>query len=236
MTWSNDNLKEFNDVMFAVKSNETLESFKGLSSFGDRLKFVREFLAYDLDEFSTMINFDKDSLLQVEKGECELSKSVRLTIYNEFDVNPDWLKDNIGAPFRQWERVCHRFKDIRIEDLHFTVEKCAKELEIDKCDLGFYETVLRAPESVISDFCELTKRCEVAREVTEKWVKTGIAPKYKVSDNDFMSIPFLSKNDNLYVEKLASVLQSEETDLHYAIKTTLNIFEREVVNRKKGKV
>lgn len=64
---------------------------------GERIKYLRkEVLHFTLEQFGEHIGIKKSAMSQIENGKNNLTDQVFKSICREFNVNPDWLRDEQG--------------------------------------------------------------------------------------------------------------------------------------------
>lgn len=74
-------------------------------SINDRIKILRkEYLGLTLEKFGSRIGLKKSGLSLVESGRNSVSDQAFAAICREFNVNPDWLRDGVGEPFKEVTR------------------------------------------------------------------------------------------------------------------------------------
>lgn len=74
-------------------------------TINDRIRILRkDYLNLTLDKFGSRIGLKKSGLSLVESGKNSVSDQVFASICREFNVNPDWLRDGIGEPFKEVTR------------------------------------------------------------------------------------------------------------------------------------
>lgn len=66
---------------------------------GERIKKIRKALGLTLEKFGEQIGLKKNSVSQIENGKNDLTEANAKAICREFNVNEEWLKDEIGEMF-----------------------------------------------------------------------------------------------------------------------------------------
>lgn len=74
-------------------------------NINERTKVLRKnYLKLTMDEFGKRLGVQKSAISKIETGKVSLSDQMFLSICREFNVNPDWLRDGIGEPFKEVTR------------------------------------------------------------------------------------------------------------------------------------
>lgn len=74
-------------------------------SINERAKYLRkERLNLTMEEFGKRLGVQKSAISKIETGKVSISDQMFLAICREFNVNPDWLRDGIGEPFKEVTR------------------------------------------------------------------------------------------------------------------------------------
>ena len=74
-------------------------------NINERTKVLRKnYLKLTMDEFGKRLGVQKSAISKIETGKVSLSDQMFLSICREFNVNPDWLRDGIGEPFKEVSR------------------------------------------------------------------------------------------------------------------------------------
>lgn len=74
-------------------------------SINERAKYLRkERLNLTMEEFGKRLGVQKSAISKIETGKVSISDQMFLAICREFNVNPEWLRDGIGEPFKEVTR------------------------------------------------------------------------------------------------------------------------------------
>ncbi len=74
-------------------------------SINERAKYLRkERLNLTMEEFGKRLGVQKSAISKIETGKVSISDQMFLAICREFNVNPEWLRDGIGEPFKEITR------------------------------------------------------------------------------------------------------------------------------------
>lgn len=65
----------------------------------DRIKKIRKELDLTQQEFADRLNVGRNNIAGYETGKRSPSDAVISLICREFDVNEQWLRENVGEPF-----------------------------------------------------------------------------------------------------------------------------------------
>ena len=68
---------------------------------GERVKEIRKTLGLTLDKFGERIGLKKSALSLIENGKNILTDGNVLSICREYNVNEEWLRDEVGPMFAQ---------------------------------------------------------------------------------------------------------------------------------------
>lgn len=70
----------------------------------ERVKIIRKELKMTMEEFGSHLGVTKVAISMIESGKRGLTDQMFLSIVREFGVNPEWLKDGTGDPFKEVTR------------------------------------------------------------------------------------------------------------------------------------
>lgn len=70
----------------------------------DRIKKIRKELDLTQQEFADRLNVGRNNIAGYETGKRSPSDAVISLICREFDVNEQWLRENVGEPFIERSR------------------------------------------------------------------------------------------------------------------------------------
>lgn len=73
-------------------------------NINERIKQIRKSLALTMEDFGSRLGVTKVAISMIESGKRNVTDSMFLAICREFNVNPDWLRDGIGEPFKEVTR------------------------------------------------------------------------------------------------------------------------------------
>ena len=68
---------------------------------GERVKEIRKTLGLTLDKFGERLGLKKSALSLIENGKNILTDGNVLSICREYNVNEEWLRDEVGPMFAQ---------------------------------------------------------------------------------------------------------------------------------------
>lgn len=70
----------------------------------ERVKHIRKSFGLTMEAFGTRLGVTKVAVSMIESGKRNVTDQMFLSICREFNVNPDWLRDGIGEPFKEVTR------------------------------------------------------------------------------------------------------------------------------------
>lgn len=73
-------------------------------SVNERIRQIRKALSLTMEDFGSRLGVTKVSISMIESGKRNVTDQMFLAICREFNVNPDWLRDGIGEPFKEVTR------------------------------------------------------------------------------------------------------------------------------------
>ena len=73
-------------------------------NINERIKQIRKSLSLTMEDFGSRLGVTKVAISMIESGKRNVTDSMFLAICREFNVNPDWLRDGIGEPFKEATR------------------------------------------------------------------------------------------------------------------------------------
>lgn len=73
-------------------------------SVNERIRQIRKALSLTMEDFGSRLGVTKVSISMIESGKRNVTDQMFLAICREFNVNPDWLRDGIGEPFKAMTR------------------------------------------------------------------------------------------------------------------------------------
>jgi len=73
-------------------------------SVNERIRQIRKSLSLTMEDFGSRLGVTKVSISMIESGKRNVTDQMFLAICREFNVNPDWLRDGIGEPFKEVTR------------------------------------------------------------------------------------------------------------------------------------
>ena len=79
-------------------------------NINERVKMIRKEKKLTMEAFGKQLGVTKVAISRIESGDRNVTDQMFLAICNTFNVNPDWLRDGIGEPFKEVTR------NRRIED------------------------------------------------------------------------------------------------------------------------
>lgn len=73
-------------------------------SVNERIRQIRKALSLTMEDFGSRLGVTKVSISMIESGKRNVTDQMFLAICREFNVNPEWLRDGIGEPFKEVTR------------------------------------------------------------------------------------------------------------------------------------
>ena len=70
----------------------------------ERVKHIRKAFGLTMEAFGKRLGVSKVAISRIESGDRNVTEQMLLSICREFNVNPDWLRDGIGEPFKEVTR------------------------------------------------------------------------------------------------------------------------------------
>lgn len=70
----------------------------------ERVKHIRKSFGLTMEAFGKRLGVSKVAISRIESGDRNVTEQMLLSICREFNVNPDWLRDGIGEPFKEVTR------------------------------------------------------------------------------------------------------------------------------------
>lgn len=70
----------------------------------DRIRVIRKEKGMTMEIFGSKLGVTKVAISRIESGDRNVTDQMFLAICREFNVNPDWLRDGVGEPFREVTR------------------------------------------------------------------------------------------------------------------------------------
>ena len=71
---------------------------------GSRIREIRKRLRLTMEQFGERIGVSKQTISNIENDNRNATDHMEKSICREFNVNPDWLRDGIGEPFKEVTR------------------------------------------------------------------------------------------------------------------------------------
>ena len=118
----------------------------------ERIKQLRKALGFTQQEFAERIGVKRNTIAQYEIGRNEPINSVLNLICNEYNVNPDWLRNGSGEMF--------------IEPATFSLDEYAQANKLNKTEIsiirGFIELDPETRQAIYSIFSNAFNENNVA--------------------------------------------------------------------------
>ena len=118
----------------------------------ERIKQLRKALGYTQQEFADRIGVKRNTIAQYEIGRNEPIGSVVNLICNEYNVNPDWLRDGTGEMF--------------IDPATFSLDEYAQANKLNKTEIsiirGFMELDPSTRQAIYNIFSNAFKENNAA--------------------------------------------------------------------------
>lgn len=73
-------------------------------SVNERIRQIRKALSLTMEDFGSRLGVTKVSISMIENGKRNVTDQMFLAICREFNVNPEWLRDGVGEPFKELTR------------------------------------------------------------------------------------------------------------------------------------
>lgn len=73
-------------------------------NINERVKMIRKEKKLTMEAFGKQLGVTKVAISRIESGDRNVTDQMFLAICNTFNVNPDWLRDGIGEPFKEVTR------------------------------------------------------------------------------------------------------------------------------------
>lgn len=73
-------------------------------NINERVKMIRKEKKLTMEAFGKQLGVTKVAISRIESGDRNVTDQMFLAICNTFNVNPDWLRDGIGEPFKEATR------------------------------------------------------------------------------------------------------------------------------------
>lgn len=73
-------------------------------NINERVKMIRKEKKLTMEAFGKQLGVTKVAISRIESGDRNVTDQMFLAICNTFNVNPDWLRDGVGEPFKEMTR------------------------------------------------------------------------------------------------------------------------------------
>ncbi len=70
----------------------------------ERVKFIRKSKNLTMEKFGEKLGVTKVAISRIESGDRRVTDQMFIAICRVFDVNPEWLRDGTGEPFKKMAR------------------------------------------------------------------------------------------------------------------------------------
>lgn len=88
----------------------------------EKLILIRKTLGLTQQEFALKLGLARSSLSEIENGNINVTKRVKLLLYSAYHINPSWFENNEGEMFIEVNHYYQEFFEI-FEKLSLPLQK-----------------------------------------------------------------------------------------------------------------